>query len=306
MRDNRKNNMKRVFQVVLFIAFTALFVGVLIFVTQGHAVPVLQPKGLLADKERDLILLTVGLSLIVVIPVFIMLFSIAWRYRASNTKAKYQPEFASHKGIEALWWGIPCLIILVLAIITGIATHALDPYKSLNSPIKPINVQVIALQWKWLFIYPDQKVATLNYVNIPSNTPINLTITSDAPMNSFWVPALAGQVYAMSGMTTQLHIMADGTGSYNGSSANISGEGFANMRFVVNSMTPQDFQLWVKQAKTSRNGLSYDDYQKLAQPSKNIPNTTYTLMDGSLYNKSIMKYMSPSGSDSMDMSGMTN
>jgi cytochrome o ubiquinol oxidase subunit 2 len=266
---------------------------------------VLQPKGLIANKERDLILLTVALSMLVVIPVFIMLFVIAWKYRAGNTKAVYQPDFATHKGIEAVWWGIPCLIIIALAIITGYATHALDPYKPIDSSVKPIRIQVIALDWKWLFIYPDQKIATLNYMNIPSGTPINLTITSDAPMNSFWVPALAGQVYAMSGMTTQLHVMADGSGSYSGASANISGKGFADMRFMVNSMSENDFNAWVSTAAASPNVLSADTYAQLSLPSQNIPDMLYRLTDNSLYNDNVMKYMSPGISTDATMHGMS-
>lgn len=305
MRDNRKKNMKRAIPVVLFIVITALIVGVLIFVTYGHAIPVLQPKGLIANQERDLILIIVGLGLVVVIPVFIMLFFIAWKYRASNTKAVYQPDFATHKGIEALWWGIPVLIILVLAVITVYATHALDPYKTIDSSVKPIRVQVIALDWKWLFIYPDQGIATLNYLNIPSGTPINLTITSDAPMNSFWVPALAGQVYAMSGMSTQLHMIADGSGSYKGSSANISGKGFADMQFTVNSMTSNEFTAWVSKAISSSYLLSADTYDKLSQPSQNDPDTMYRLVDASLYNDTVMKYMSPGVSTNATTQGMS-
>lgn len=301
MGNDRKRHFKRVGQIVLSVFVAFIIIAVLVFVTQGRDIPVLDTHGLIADQERNLILLTTALGLLVVIPVFIMLFSIAWKYRASNTKARYQPDFASHKGIEALWWGLPCLIILTLAIITGVSTHALDPYKPIDSSVKPVNIQVVSLQWKWLFIYPDQHIATLNYINIPKNTPINFTITSDAPMNSFWVPALAGQVYAMSGMSTQLHLMADSVGTYTGSSANISGEGFADMHFKVNSLTESDFTAWAQTAKTSNQTLTTDSYDALAMPSHNNSEATYALSDNGLYNEVIMKYMSPGSS--MDMSG---
>ena len=304
MRNNQKKNMKQAIQVILFIIIAALIIGILVFVTNGHAIPVLQPKGLIANQERDLIVLIVGLGLIVVLPVFVMLFFIAWKYRAGNTKAIYQPDFSGHRGIEALWWGIPILIIIALAIITTFATHALDPFKPIESSVKPLRIQVIALDWKWLFIYPDQGIATLNYLNIPNGTPINLTITSDAPMNSFWVPALAGQVYAMSGMSTQLHMMADGSGSYKGASANISGKGFADMRFSVNSMSESDFIAWSKRAAASNNVLSVDTYDMLSQPSQNNPDTMYRLSDNSLYNDTVMKYMSPGVSNDATMNGM--
>jgi cytochrome o ubiquinol oxidase subunit 2 len=152
-------------------------------------------------------------------------------------------------------------------------------------------VQVVALEWNWLFIYPDYNIATLNFMNIPKETPINLEITADSPMNSFWVPALAGQVYAMNGMTTKLHIMADKVGSYNGSSANISGEGYADMRFKVNSKTDADFTTWTKEATLSRNELSTATYGKVAAPTIKAAPTTYKLQSPNLFNDVILKYM---------------
>lgn len=306
MRKDKRRSFGRVGQVIFSVLVAVAIIATFIFVTHGRDIPVLQPHGLIADQERNLILLTVGLGMVVVIPVFIMLFTVAWRYRASNTKAVYQPDFASHRGIEALWWGIPCLIILILAVITVIYTHILDPYKAIDSNVKPVNIQVVALDWKWLFIYPDQNIATLNYANIPVNTPINLTITSDAPMNSFWVPALSGQVYAMSGMSTQLHIMASSTGSFYGSSANISGQGFADMHFNIDSISKTDFDAWTKKAAMSDKVLNSTSYEKLAEPSRGDSTETYSLRDSELYNEVIMKYMSPGGQASdMDMSGMS-
>jgi len=295
MRKEKKRDFRRVKQVVISILIALVILGVLAFVTYGRDMPILDSKGLIADQERDLILLTFGLGLLVVIPVFIMLFSIAWKYRASNTEARYEPEFAGHKGIEALWWGIPCLIIIVLGIVTAVSTHALDPYKPIASSVQPVKIQAVALNWRWLFIYPDEGIATINYVNIPKDTPINFTITSDAPMNSFWVPALAGQVYAMSGMSTKLHMMASNPGTFNGTSANISGEGFADMRFKVNAMNEADYKKWAKDTfNSTKNPLLTDEsYMKLALPSHDTGEKTFLLMDYSLYNEIIMKYMSP-------------
>jgi len=298
MRKDKYRFLLRVGQVLLSIFVTLLIIGVLIFVTQGRDIPVLDTHGLIADQEKNLILVVFALGFFIVIPVFILLFSIAWRYRAGNTKAKYQPEFESHRGLEALWWGIPCLFIVVLAIITAVSTHALDPYKPIDSKVEPVKIQVIALEWKWLFIYPDEEVATVNYINIPKDTPINFTITSDAPMNSFWVPALAGQVYAMSGMSTKLHFMANSAGTFNGVSANISGDGYAGMTFKVNSMEQADYDAWVKKSETSPQYLTEAMYQKLEQPSKNEAQATYVLNDFDLYNKVIMKYMSSEGNAS--------
>jgi len=298
MRKDKKRNLHRVRQVVISSLVTLAIIALLIFVTVGRDIPVLNPQGLIAEQERNLIIITTAMGLFVVIPVFIMLFAVAWRYRASNRKAIYRPDFESHRGFEALWWGIPCVIIIILGIITAVSTHALDPYKPLDSNVKPVKVQVIAMEWKWLFIYPDKGIATLNYLNIPKDTPIDFTITSDAPMNSLWIPALAGQVYAMSGMSTQLHLMANSVGTYNGSSSNISGDGFADMTFKVNSMNETDFATWATSSTTSKNIMTQDEYKKLSVPSHNNPETTYMLMDTSLYNEVIMKYMSPGGQSS--------
>jgi cytochrome o ubiquinol oxidase subunit 2 len=292
MRNDKKRALWRAFQIFASSFMAVALIGIFIYVTQGREIPVLNPQGLIADQQYTLILITVGLGFFVVVPVFILLFSIAWKYRAGNKKAKYEPEMEGHRGLELLWWGIPCVIILLLAIITHISTHALDPYKALESDKTPVKVQVIALEWNWLFIYPEYGTATLNFMNIPEDTPVNLTLTSDAPMNSFWVPALAGQVYAMSGMSTKLHLMADSVGTYNGTTANISGEGYADMRFKVYSMTEADFQTWVKRAANSADGLTTEKYEEIAQPNKDRPETTYRLITSSIFDDVIMKYMS--------------
>lgn len=283
---------KRLVQVLVSCFVALAIIAAFIYVTYGREIPVLQPAGTIAQQEYILILITVGLGVFVVVPVFILLFWVAVRYRDGNEKAKYDPEFASHHGLEALWWGIPCAIILGLAIITAIATHNLDPYKPLESDVKPVKVQVVALEWKWLFIYVDEGVATVNYMTIPEKTPINLTITADAPMNSLWIPALTGQIYAMTGMSTKLHFMADGVGVYNGATANISGEGYADMTFKVNSVSSGDFDAWVEKSKLSTRLLNTTTYKELAQPAKS-DQKTYVLMDALLYDKIIDKYMMP-------------
>lgn len=292
MRLIKNRALWRAIQVFVSSFFTVAAIGALVFFTQGRDMPVLNPEGLIANQQYVLILITVGLGVLVVVPVFILLFSVAWRYRASNTKAKYDPELEGNKVLEFLWWGIPVIIIVALAIVTYISTHALDPYKELESSKEPVTVQVIALEWNWLFIYPDHGTATLNYMNIPEDTPINLRITADAPMNTFWVPALAGQVYAMSGMTSKLHLMADRPGEYNGSTTNISGEGYSQLRFKVYSQTDQDFTRWARGARTSDTQLTTEKYQQLTELHKREEQKTYALQNKSLYDDVIMKYMS--------------
>jgi cytochrome o ubiquinol oxidase subunit 2 len=260
---------------------------------RGVNVSVLNPQGQIADQQRNLIVFTSLLSLVVIVPVFGLLAFIAWKYREGNTKAKYTPDWDGNKFLETIWWGIPCAIILTLSIVTWNTSHALDPYKPLTSNVTPIQIQVVALQWKWLFIYPDQHVASVGLFQIPEKTPINLSITSDAPMNSFWLPSLGGQIYAMSGMSTQLHLLADKTGDYQGSSANISGQGFADMTFTARSTNQAGFNAWIQATQRSQNSLDWARYTALAKPSTSKTPSYYSLKDDALYDKIVMKYMAP-------------
>lgn len=281
-----------------FIFAILLVIGVIAAVAlyiYGTNIAVLDPKGIVAEKQRNLIIITTLLGLVIILPVYIMTFAIAWKYRASNTKAKYTPDWDHHPLAEFIWWAIPCLIILILAVITWQSSHDLDPYKPLASTKKPLKVQVVALPWKWLFIYPEYNIASVNYLHIPVDTPINFEITSDAPMNSFWIPQLGGQVYAMAGMNARLHLMASEAGSYQGSSANISGVGFSGMKFTTDASELNDFDDWIKIAQTSSKDLDVQEYKRLVRPSENNLVTYYNLKNNDLYNKIIMKYMMPNG-----------
>ena len=182
----------------------------------GCNLTVLDPKGMIAAEEKTLILVATGLMLLVVIPVIIMTLVFAWKYRSTNTRARYEPDWSHSNAIEAVVWLIPCLIIVVLGWITYKSTHALDPYKPIQSDVKPITVEAVSLDWKWLFIYPELKIATVNQLAIPANTPINFKITSDTVMNAFFIPQLGSQVYAMAGMQTKLHLIANETGVFDG------------------------------------------------------------------------------------------
>ena len=258
---------------------------------------VLNPKGVIAEQQRDLLVFTVLLSLVVVIPVFTLLAVISWKYRATNKKATYKPDWDSNKTLEIIWWGIPIAIIATLSVVVWISSHKLDPYRALDSDVKPVNVQVVALQWKWLFIYPDLNVASVNELHIPSKTPVNFTITSDAPMNSFWIPSLAGQVYAMSGMSTKLHIMANENGSYDGSSANISGKEFAKMKFKTIATSKTEFDDWASQTNRSNKHLNATTYEQLAKPGSTDKPIFYALDTHDLYDTIVMKYMMPQDKD---------
>lgn len=259
----------------------------------GVSIDILQPQGEVANKQRDLILFTLGLALIIILPVFFMLFFFAWKYREDNHQARYMPDWDGNKWLEIVWWGIPCVIIAILSVITWQSSHDLDPYKPLVSDVKPVKVQVVAMQWKWLFIYPEYGIATTNDLRFPEKTPVNFEITADAPMNSFWIPSLGGQVYAMNGMTTKLHLAADRVGEYKGSSANISGEGYADMVFTARSLTGQDFASWIETVRSKGSALDADRYAALAQPAVVKSPDYFTLQNQELYTDVVMKYMMP-------------
>ena len=285
--------MKAVKRLLFVLVILLGVVALVTYLLYGTNVAILNPKGIIAQKELNLLILASAISLVVVIPVFVLLFGILWRYRADNTKAKYSPDLDSNDAAEATYWAIPIVLIIILANITWISTHELDPYRPLVSDKRPLTVQVVALNWKWLFIYPEQQIATVNYLRIPTNTPINFEITSDAPMNSFWIPQLGGQIYAMPGMSSQLHLNATITGTFRGSSANISGSGFAGMVFNTQATTQEDFDSWVREAKASPNSLTLGVYDELTKPSSYNSVTLYSSKTPNLYAKVVMKYMAP-------------
>lgn len=180
-----------------------------------------------------------------------------------------------------------------MGILVWKSSHELDPFKPLESNRKPVRVQVVALQWKWLFIYPEQNIATVNFLQFPEQTPINFEITADAPMNSFWIPELGGQIYAMPGMKTKLHLIANEEGNFRGSSANLSGRGFAGMTFIAKASSQLEFEDWVESIRESSNFLNLREYNRLAEPSENNPVASYVLQKKDLYDWIVKKYMVP-------------
>jgi cytochrome o ubiquinol oxidase subunit II len=227
-----------------------------------------------------------------VLPVFAILGYILWKYREGNTRAKYSPEQEGSRLAETIWWMVPTVLLVILSIVTWRSTYALDPYKPLPSKNGTLHIQVVAMDWKWLFIYPDQGVASVNEAAIPVNQPVDFELTSDTVMSSFWAPALGGQMYAMPGMATHLNLEASKLGSYNGSAANISGKGFAGMKFVLKALPAGEYDQWLRSASR---GPSLDDasYATLSRPSENNKVTYYKLADSGLYDTIMMKYMMP-------------
>ncbi|HVX48204.1 MAG TPA: ubiquinol oxidase subunit II [Candidatus Saccharimonadales bacterium] len=280
----------------------AIVIAALVVYLRSHTVAVLQPAGQIGAQERQLIVFAVLLSVVVVVPTFVLTIFIAWKYREGNHRPKkYNPDWDHSRVFESVWWGIPILIIGVLTVVVWHSSRTLDPYRSLASAKKPMTIQVVALDWKWLFIYPDQHVASVNQAQIPVGTPVDFQITSDTVMNSFWVPQLGGQIYAMPGMITQLHLVADKPGSYAGSSANISGSGFAGMTFQVRVGSSDDFDKWVNSAHQSMRPLDSSSYGQLAKPSKYAAVSYYSDVQNGLFENIAMKYM---GMDMGHMSAM--
>lgn len=256
-------------------------------------IAVLFPKGVIALEQRNLLFIIQGLMLLIIIPVYILTFVFSWKYRADNPKGKYDPDLVDNRLAEYIWWGVPLVMTLIVSVLTWIKTEQLDPFKPISSKNKEITIQVVALQWKWLFLYPQENIASVNFIQIPTDTPIHFEITADAPMNSFWIPDLGGQIYAMPKMKTELYLMANETGDFRGLSANLSGEGFADMHFITRSSSEDNYRQWIESAKHSPNTLNREEYEKLAAPSKNNPKELYRLSDGSLFHQIMAKYMHP-------------
>ena len=281
-----KNSTKAVLLLLLAVGFGALLYGL----TSGHTVSILQPKGIVATSERNLIFTAFALMLTVVIPVYILAFFISWWYRAGNTHATYTPTSDKNWLEEFIWWAVPCVVIFALAIITWRSSHELDPFKPLESSNAPMTIEVIALNWKWLFIYPKEGIATVNFVEFPADTPVDFKITSDAPMNSFWIPRLGGQIYAMPGMVTHLHLSGE-TGEYEGASANLSGKGFSGMRFIAKVVSRADFDSWALSTQFSQNALDSYAFRQLEKDSVNEPVSYFRLSEYPVFDSTVDSYM---------------
>lgn len=289
MRDMRNLKFVAVILAIL-VSLLAIF-----FVLMDEKTLIIHPKGVVAQNEKELIITNILLMLIIIIPTYILLFAVVYRYCIKKVNAKYNPDHTFGPIGEMLMWGIPSIVVIVMAVVTWDATHELNPYKPLKSETKPLTVQVVAMDWKWLFIYPELGIATLNYFHIPEHTPIHLKLAADgSPMNSFWIPQLSGQIYSMTGMSTQLYLMAENPGEYVGRAVEINGQGYADMTFRVKSSSLKDFEAWVSEVKKSPLRLTEDNYNELVQPSVNKSIILFSEVEKDLYHEIIHKYMSPS------------
>ncbi len=263
----------------------------------GHFIGMLNPKGLVAFQERKLFFDTLALMLVVVLPVIIMSLTFVYHYQISHRIADYKPNWGHSYFLESLWWGIPCVIIFILAVMTWRQTHELDPYRRMTGySEKPIIIQVIALPWKWLFIYPDENIATINYLEIPVGQQVEFWITTDnVPMSAFFIPQLGSQIYTMAGMRTRLHLVANEIGLYDGLNTQYNGDGFSEMHFSVHVVDPIEMASWIAQVKKAPDHLTLVSYDQLLNQSIDNKSAFFSGVEGNLFNTVMATYMTSTG-----------
>lgn len=274
----------------------------LILLLGGCESDVLAPSGYIAERLRDVLGITTFLIAIIVVPVMIALVIVAWRYRSSrDDKGRdYDPTFEHSSKLELLIWSVPLLIIVCIGSITWVNTHKLDPYRPLDDQAtgvtkgeKPLEVQIVSMDWKWLFIYPEYGIAVVNEFAAPVDRPITMQLTSTEVMNAFYVPALAGMIYTMPSMETRMHAVINKPGIFQGRSSNYSGAGFSGMSFKFHGMADADFNAWVNKLRASGRALDKAEYSRLVQPSEKDPVTYFASVDGQLYHDILNRCVNP-------------
>ncbi|TMJ27548.1 MAG: ubiquinol oxidase subunit II [Alphaproteobacteria bacterium] len=248
---------------------------------------VLDPQGPIGAAERLILINATVVMLAVILPVIVLTLGFAWWFRAGNARARYLPDWEYSGPVELVVWSIPALVVIFVGGMAWISTHDLDPGKPLASDNKPIEIQVVALDWKWLFIYPEHGVASVNRLPVPAGTPLHFSITSAGVMNSFFVPQLGSQIYAMGGMATRLVLQADKPGTFTGLSAQYSGAGFSDMRFEVVALEPAAFEDWVRRARAGGGTLDAVEYTRLVRPSSAVPPATFGAVAPNLFQTAI-------------------
>jgi cytochrome o ubiquinol oxidase subunit 2 len=257
----------------------------------GCSEGVLDPRGPIACANRQILLNSLGIMLAIVIPVIVATLGVAFWFRASNDRARYRPDFAYSGRLEMLVWSIPAMTVFLVGGVAWVGSHDVSPRKPIPSSVKALRVQVASLDWKWLFIYPDQGVASVNRLTIPVGTPISLELTSSGVMNSFFVPQLGSQIYTMAGMITHLHLLADDPGTYRGFSAQFSGEGFSDMHFDAEVVTGEKFAQWIEAARGAGPELNATTYANLAKPTATVAPFTYRSVEPGLFENILVSEM---------------
>ena len=255
--------------------------------TQG----VLDPKGPIAAADRQILLNALGIMLAIVIPVILATLGVAFWFRESNERARYRPNFTYSGRLEMLVWSIPAMTVFLVGGVAWVGSHDVSPRKPIASTVKPLRVQVASLDWKWLFIYPDQGVASVNRLTIPVGTPVSLDLTSSGVMNSFFVPQLGSQIYTMAGMITHLNLLAEHPGTYRGFSAQFSGEGFSDMHFDAEVVTGEKFAQWIDAARGAGPELNATTYADLVKPTAAVAPFTYRSVAPGLFENILVSEM---------------
>jgi cytochrome o ubiquinol oxidase subunit II len=260
-------------------AFALIAVASLGGCSQG----VLDPQGPVASAQRLILFDSLGIMLVIVVPTIVATLGVAFWFRASNTRTIYWPEWRYSGRLEMIVWSIPAMTVMLLGSLCWVASHDLDPGKPLASSAKPLPIQVVSLDWKWLFIYPEQDIAGVNTLTVPVGTPLSFALTSSGLMNSFFVPQLGSQIYTMGKMTTRLYLQADNPGVFQGRSFNFSGDGFSDMHFLVHAVPPDEFAAWASKTKGAGLALDPHSYAELEKPSQAVPPFTYGSVSPGLF-----------------------
>jgi cytochrome o ubiquinol oxidase subunit II len=266
---------------------------------------VLDSRGVIGQAERTILIDSLAIMLAIVIPTIIATLGFAWWYRASNKRARYLPEWSFSGRIELVVWAIPVMVIILLGGVTWIGAHDLDPAKPLTSKTPPLQIQVVSLDWKWLFIYPDQHVAALNQLVVPAGVPLRFTLTSASVLNAFFIPQLGSLIYTMNGMSTELNLDASEPGEFRGISGHYSGDGFSDMHFVVHAVAPDQFEAWVKSTRAAGPSLDSARYTALAKQSINVAASTFGSVEADLFKKIVSLEIAPGPGPQTEHSGAT-
>ncbi len=254
---------------------------------------VLDPQGPVGIAERTILLDSLAIMLTIVAPTIAATLAFAWWFRASNQRARYLPHWAYSGRIELVTWGIPLLTVMLLGGVTWVASHDLDPAKPLTSKSPPLQIEAVSLDWKWLFIYPDQRVASVNRLILPAGVPVSFSLTSASVMNTFFVPQLGSMIYTMNGMSSKLNLLADRPGAFRGLSAHFSGDGFSDMHFEVHAMPADQFERWVNATRNQGPKLDEASYGSLERPSSNVAPFTYGDADPAIYDRIVTRQIAP-------------
>jgi cytochrome o ubiquinol oxidase subunit II len=254
---------------------------------------VLDPQGVIGIAEKTILIDSLAIMLAIVVPTIAATLVFFWWFRASNTRSRYLPDWNYSGRIELIVWSIPLLVIMLLGGVAWIGSHDLDPAKPLESKTPPLEIQGVSLDWKWLFVYPNEGVAAVNQLVVPAGVPVHFSLTSASVMNAFFVAQLGSMIYTMNGMTTQLNLQADAPGTFHGISSHYSGDGFSDMHFDVRAVPPEQFAAWIEETRNTGPTLDAASYAALAKQSMNTPPFTFRAVDPGLFHDIVTQKLPP-------------